>query len=142
MKTLIKLQTQLEDKKAVFGQVEPILRKHGYVLCGNWEYDKGKFDGVLWREGGETIYIRLPFTVIEGQLDHPDAFIQFRTPYVIKHVVHVGLDRDENSLLAATGFSQFQEPLDKDGHIKHENQWEDIGQRAVQFVISEIPLHA
>src|SRR5690625_3311373 len=76
-------------------------------------YHKGKFDMVLCRNGGETIYIRIPFDVLEGELDRPNAFIQFGKPYVIKHVVNTGLDWDENSLLATTGFNQFQSLLIK-----------------------------
>ena len=53
------------------------------------------------------------------------------TSYVIKHVVHVGLDRDESSLLDATGFSQFQQPIDKDGEIIDKNRWIHAGEDAV-----------
>ncbi|MDY0410256.1 YugN family protein [Virgibacillus soli] len=132
---MIKLQTELEGKQAYFGHMQNLLREYGFVISGNWEYDKGKFDAVLWRDQGETIYLRLPFDVLSGALDHHDAFIQFRTPYVIKHIVHVGLDRDENSLLSATGFSQFQEPLDRDGNIIKENKWEQAGLQTIQNVI-------
>src|SRR5699024_12602013 len=73
------------------------------TLLRSWEYDRGKFDAIIWREKGETIYLRIPFHVINGELDKSDAYIQFRTPYIIKHVVNLGLDRNENSLLSATG---------------------------------------
>ncbi|WP_373896316.1 hypothetical protein [Virgibacillus sp. CBA3643] len=25
-----------------------------YTLCGNWEYGRSFFDGLLWRDAGET----------------------------------------------------------------------------------------
>ena len=132
---MIKLETEIEGKRDYFGKVKDTFKQYGYVLGGNWEYDRGYFDATLWREGGETIYIRLPFTVIDGQLDDDLAYIEFRTPYVIKHVVNIGLDREGSSLLTATGFSQFQEPLDKDAHIEKKSKWEDVGEQAVQQVV-------
>ncbi|GGB61233.1 hypothetical protein F3157_16995 [Virgibacillus dakarensis] len=135
---MLKLNTEIEGKRAYFGNVYKMFKANGYALCGNWEYDKGKFDMVLCREGGETIYIRVPFDVLEGQLDHPRTYIQFRQPYVIKHVVHTGLDWDGNSLLTTTGFSQFQEPVDRDGNILDKSRWEDAGERAVQDLVSSM----
>ena len=105
---MLKLQTELEGQNASFGVVSDCIRDLGYNMGGNWDYHKGCFDHILCQEGGETIYIRIPFFVTEGELDQYDASIKFGTPYVIKHVVHVGLDRDGSSLLDATGFSQFQ----------------------------------
>lgn len=43
------------------------------------------------------------------------------------HVVNTGLDRDANLLASASGFSQFQDPLDKDGLIRDKNEWEEYG---------------
>lgn len=135
---MLKLNTAVEGKKAYFGDVYKTFRSNGYVLCGNWEYDRGKFDMVLCREGGETIYVRIPFSVIEGELDSANAYLQFRTPYVIKHVVNTGLDWDENALLTTTGFNQFQEPLDKDGNIMDKSRWEAAGEQQVQEVLEAI----
>ncbi len=105
---MLKLQTKLEGQKAYFGVVRDCIRDLGYHLGGNWDYDKGFFDHILCREEGETIYIRIPFIVTDGELDKYDTSIEFGTSFVIKHVVHVGLDREGSSLLDATGFSQFQ----------------------------------
>jgi YugN-like family len=125
---LIELQTELEGKRAYFGVARQLAKQFGLSMCGSWEYDGAFFDATLHREGGETIYLRMPFHVLEGMLDRSDAFIEFRKPFVIKHIVHIGLDKDENSLLAATGLNQFQEPLDKDGQIRDKTKWEEIGE--------------
>ncbi|GAA0432442.1 YugN-like family protein [Lentibacillus halophilus] len=135
---MLKLETELEGRKAYFGDVFKIFRSNGYTLCGNWEYDRGKFDMVLCREDGETIYVRVPFSVLEGELDKSDAYLQFRTPYVIKHVVNTGLDWDENSLLSTTGFNQFQKPVDKDGNISDKSRWEAAGEEEVQEVMESL----
>ncbi|MFC4024894.1 YugN family protein [Oceanobacillus longus] len=137
---MIELDTEIEGKRAYFGQMLSGLKPLGYGLCGGWDYDKGFFDGILSREGGETIYIRLPFKVVSGQLDHKDALLEFQTPFVIKHVVNIGLDKDGSSLLTATGFSQFQTPLDTDGQIKHKAKWEEIGEKSVEQVMQYISL--
>jgi hypothetical protein len=133
---VLKLQTDLEGKKAYFGDMQDTLKNLGYCLGGNWGYDTGSFDSILSREEGETIYIRIPFHVLDGVLDESDASIEFQTPYVIKHVVNIGLDKDENSLLTSSGFNQFQDPLDTDGQIKNKNKWEDAGEQAVKQIIS------
>ena len=132
---MLKLQTELEGKTASFGIVSDCIRGLGYNMGGNWDYDKGCFDHILCQEGGETIYIRIPFVVTNGELDNYEASIKFGTPYIIKHVVHVGLDRDGDSLLDATGFSQFQQPIDKDGKIINKNRWIHAGEVAVKDLL-------
>lgn len=135
---MIQLQTELDGKTANFGDLRNQIKGLGYSIGGNWDYHKGSFDNVLWREEGETIYLRLPFVVLDGDLDHHEAFIRFQTPYVIKHVVNIGLDTAGDSLLDATGFSQFQDPLDKDGQIVNKNRWAHAGEQAVEEVIRYI----
>lgn len=138
---MISLQTELEGKRSYFGYMEDKFKTYGFSLCGAWEYDRGKFDSILWREKGETIYLRLPFHVLDGELDKRDAYIEFRTPYIIKHVVNIGLDRDENSLLSVTGFNQFQKPLDKDGTINNKEKWTFHGNSLVKDIISQFDFH-
>lgn len=135
---MLKLQTDIEGKKVYFGEVRNVFNANGFTFCSNFEYTHGKFDMNLCREGGETIYIRVPFNVLHGELDRPNAYIQFGQPYVIKHVVNIGLDWDENSLLTATGFNQFQNPVDKDGNILDKSRWEAAGEQMVHRVVSSL----
>lgn len=132
---MLKLQSELEGQVASFGVVSNCIRDLGYQLGGNWDYDNGCFDHTLCREEGVTIYIRIPFFVTHGELDNFNATIKFGTPYVIKHVVHVGLDREGSSLLDATGFSQFQQPIDTDGKIIDKNRWIHAGEEAVKKLV-------
>jgi len=125
---MLKLNTDLEGKRAVFGEVSTLFKSHGFIFCSNWDYHKGKFDMILHKAGPDTIYLRIPFSVLEGEMDRPDAFIQFRQPYVIKHVVNFGLDWDENSLATVTGMNQFQKPLDQDGYIEDKSRWRLAGE--------------
>lgn len=131
----MELQTELEGKNTYFGQMRDGIKNLGYCLGGGWEYHKGSFDSVLWREGGETIYLRIPFLVLEGELDEHEAYIKFQRPFVIKHVVNIGLDNDESSLISATGFGQFQDPIDTDGQIKNKSKWKEVGLEAVNKIL-------
>ena len=72
---MLKLQSELEGQRATFGDVSDCIREIGYHLGGNWDYHKGCFDHILCREGGETIYIRIPFFAMEGELDEYNALI-------------------------------------------------------------------
>lgn len=135
---MLKLQTDLEGERAVFGAIQDLLEPHGYDLGGNWDFDRGSFDTILWRQGGETIYLRIPFHVVDGELDQYDASIEFQTPYVIKHVVNIGLDKNESALLTVAGINQFQKPLDTDGQIKRKNKWEEAGKQKVEQIINYV----
>lgn len=135
---MIHLETDIEGKQMTFGYAQKHLREAGFHMGGGWEYDRGFFDGVMHREKGETYYIRMPFTVLEGELDHRDAWIEFQTPFVIKHVVNLGLDHDESSLLAPTGLSQFQKPLDPDGFIRDKSKWQEFGEEAIGDLLDRL----
>ncbi|WP_100012400.1 YugN family protein [Lentibacillus sediminis] len=137
---MIKLKSEIEGKRAYFGQMQKLCKPCGYTLCGSWEYDGGFYDSLLWRENGESIYVRIPFHVVEGGLDSPNALLEFGIPFVIKHVVHIGLDRDEDSLFSTGSglVNQFQDPLDKDGQIHRKNQWEEAGEQSINQVLSYI----
>lgn len=135
---MIQLETDLEGKQMTFGYAQKKLRKHGLNMGGSWEYDRGMFDGILYREGGETIYIRLPFHVVKGMLDQKNARIEFQKPFIIKHVVNIGLDHDTNSLLTVSGFNQFQTPLDKDGYIHDKSKWQEFGEEAIGDILSRL----
>ena len=135
---MIKLQTALEGKKTYYRNMLKHSKDLGFSLGGCWDYHKGCLDSILWREAGETIYLRIPFNVLKGELDRPNAYIEFETPYVIKHVVNTGLDRDANSLASASGFSQFQDPLDKDGLIRDKNEWEENGEQAINRILERV----
>ncbi|GAB4073804.1 YugN-like family protein [Barrientosiimonas marina] len=137
---MLKLDTKIEGKKAYFGDVYRAFRSNGYSLCGNWEYDRGKFDMILCREDAETIYVRIPFDVIDGELDSAKAYLEFRTPYVIKHVVNTGLEWEENALLSTTGFNQFQTPLDRDGNITDKSRWESAGEQEIDRVVNDLAI--
>jgi len=137
---MIELETDLVGKHAHFGTLRDYIKKYGFSIGGNWEYDRGSFDTILHQdqEEGETIYLRLPFKVLTGQLDDYNTDIIFQKPYVIKHVANIGLEYDGSSLADATGFSQFQTPADQDGQIQDKGKWIQAGE---QLVVEKVLPH-
>ncbi|WP_026907418.1 YugN family protein [Paucisalibacillus globulus] len=135
---MLHLETDMEGKQMTFGEAQKKLKEFGFHIGGNWDYDSGLFDSIMHRENGETYYIRMPFQVLDGELDRKDAWIEFQKPFVIKHVVNIGLDKDETSLLSATGFTQFQEPLDKDGYIRDKSKWQEFGEEAIGDLLNKL----
>src|SRR5699024_444834 len=135
---MIHLNTDIEGERMTFGEAETYLKQFGFYIGGNWDYDRGMFDGILNREDGETIYLRMPFDVIEGQLDNRDALIEFQKPFVIKHVVNLGLAKDSSALISASGLGQFQKPLDKDGYIPNKNEWQEFGEEIVGDILDRL----
>ncbi|MBK3494127.1 hypothetical protein JFL43_04490 [Viridibacillus sp. YIM B01967] len=132
---MIKLQSPIEGRRTYFGYTRDIFENYGCNFSKNFEYDQGQFDTILWRDEGETIYLRMPFQVVDGELDQYNAVITFETPYVIKHVVNIGLDRDGDSLATVAGLGQFQEPLDKDGHIHDKSRWVQAGEKTIDKLL-------
>ncbi|KZE37287.1 hypothetical protein AV656_12010 [Bhargavaea cecembensis] len=137
---MLKLETDLQGKQARFGDIYPILQEKNLTLGGNWDYDEAIFDGILYKEGPETIYLRIPFDVTSGMLEDPDTQIVFGQPFVLKHVANVGLDHEGDDLLATTGLNQFQSPEEKDGPIRRKSHWEEEGERVVQGIVESFPL--
>lgn len=127
---MLKLDTNFEGKRGSYGQVRDIFRYFGFTIGGNWNYDRGLFDGIMARDEieGETFYLRIPFHVLKGEMDSAIALLEFETPFVIKHVVNYGLDHEDHALLSAAGFSQFQDPLDTDGQIIDKSKWKKLGE--------------
>src|SRR5690625_2395762 len=135
---VIYLHTNIESKRMTFDEAENYLKDFGCHIGGNWDYDRGMFDGILYRKDGKTIYLRMPFQVIEGELDNRNALIEFQKPFIIKHVVNLGIAKDSSALLSATGFAQFQKPLDKDGHIPNQSNWQEFGEDIVGEIMDEL----
>ncbi|GKV63969.1 MULTISPECIES: YugN family protein [unclassified Sporosarcina] len=125
---MIELKTTMPGKKALFGDACKVLAEHGVIIGGNWDFDRGNFDTVLKQDGGESVYLRLPFDVVDGVMDEDSAMISFGTPFIIKHVVNIGLDDDDSPVLAAAGLDQFQTPHDKDAPIVYDEKWVHEGE--------------
>jgi hypothetical protein len=137
---MIKLETELEGKGARYADIVDKFKNHGFDIGGNWDYDHGMFDKTLADDGGEAIYLRVPFNVVDGNLDDNDARIVFGTPFMINHVADTGIDDPDNAVLTSTGLEQFKSPVDKDGPIEEKPKWVDEGEREISRLLGNIEI--
>lgn len=128
---LLQFDSEIVGKHAHFGYLRDRIERYGFTIGGNWDFDSGSFDNKIWKDNVDTIYLRIPFVVTEGELDAYNTVIKFEKPYIIKHIANIGLDYDEGSLLDTSGFSQFQTPVDKDSPIREKNKWIQLCERLV-----------
>lgn len=108
------IHTSLTGKEGTFGYFRDSLTPDGFTLA-NWDYGQGYFDRKL--DDKAMVFLRIPFEVTEGELDHVDAQIQLGTPFVLKHIYQSGTEENIgyfSSQYAAPLVNQFQEPIDKD----------------------------
>lgn len=133
---MLSIPSDLEGKRALYGDFHRDFEKEGFHICGNWEYYHAYFDAVLHQQEGVTIYVRLPAKVVQGKLDQEDALLEFGRPFLIKHIVHIGIVEGEAdySALNAIGLDQFQAPLDPDDRIEQEGKWRRAGRQAISRI--------
>lgn len=132
---MLELTSTIEGKRAYYGEFCAHFEKDGFTLCGGWEYDHAYMDAILYQQEGVTLYVRIPVYVVEGRLDELDALVEFGKPFLIKHVLNIGLTEDEDfSGLDAAGLNQFQKPLDPDDRIEKERRWQHAGELLVEKV--------
>lgn len=121
--------TPIEGFSHTYGACSRALEELDFALGGNWDYDHGSFDRKMADQGGDQVYLRLPFHVVEGKLDQQEAVLVFDTPYVLRHVVQTDTetyaDGPRNPML-----NQFQEPVETDGHV--EEEWLEQGRELVE----------
>lgn len=120
MKQMDSKITSMEGK---FAACQQQLEGHNFSLGGNWDYNHGSFDRALDDE--HKVWLRLPFSVIAGELDSESAnqetIIKFDQPYVLKHLYNEGLDPSADATRLAGLINQFQDPVDADAPI--EEKW-------------------
>jgi len=133
---MISIQSEIEGKEARYGDIEEIFSREGFVLGGGWDYFEAYFDCALERDGGETIYLRLPVEVMNGQLDDAGAELKFKQPFLIRHVVNTGLTKDEpEPTTIGSVVVQFQPPLESDGEIHNRDQRVEKAKQAIQKLL-------
>lgn len=128
---MIEIKTTMPGKKALYGDCREILGEHGFQLGGGWDFHQGHFDMVLKAEDEDKMYLRMPFVVVDGMLDEDSAMIEFGTPFIINHIMNIGLDDEESPVLAAVGLDQFQTPDDPDAPIPNSQMWVDDAEEVV-----------
>ncbi|MBS4220884.1 YugN-like family protein [Bacillus sp. FJAT-49711] len=113
---MIEINSKIEGGQYNLHKLEQLMKPKGYVIGGNWDYDRGFFDYKMADDDGYQ-FLRIPFTAVEGQLDTPGVSVQLGTPFVLSHVYQKGLDDQADSSNMSAAFNQFSEPEDPDGSL-------------------------
>lgn len=123
---MIEVPSQIENQQFTLIDLEKKLKPLGYDIGGNWDYDHGFFDYKIDDEGS-YLFLRVPFTAIDKQLDERGVVVQLGQPFLLSHLYNKGLDdhvADPNPLV-----NQFSEPVDKDAEFPQ--RWVLTGQKLV-----------
>lgn len=110
------INSTIEGREFNLHKLEQLLKPKGYVIGGNWDYDRGFFDYKMADDGGYQ-FLRVPFTAVHGELDTPGVIVKLGTPFVLEHVYQKGLDDHADSTYMSASFNQFSEPEDPDGNL-------------------------
>ena len=114
---MIQLPSELEGKSFNLYELEQKLKPLGYSIGGNWDYDHGSFDYKINDEEGYQ-FLRLPFTVVNGQLDSPGVIVRFGSPFILAHIYERGIDELASPGNIGGAFNQFAEPEVADAEVK------------------------
>lgn len=113
---MYEINSTIEGKEFNLHKLEQLMKPKGYVIGGNWEYDRGFFDYKMADDDGYQ-FLRIPFTAVWGELDTPGVVVKLGTPFVLSHVYQKGLDDHADSSNMSASFNQFSEPEDPDGSL-------------------------
>ncbi|MBU9721765.1 MULTISPECIES: YugN-like family protein [Bacillaceae] len=121
------VQSLIENKEYKLQDLEDKLKPLGYVIGGGWEYDHGYFDYKM-EDNGAYLFVRLPFTAVDGELDTKGVHVKLGRPFLLAHDYEGGLDHDNvadpNPLT-----NQFSAPHDPDAPFPAE--WIATGQKYI-----------
>lgn len=123
---MIEVPSKIENQQYKLIDLEKKLKPLGFDIGGNWDYDHGYFD-YKFDDEESYLFLRVPFTAIEKQLDERGVVVQLGRPFLLAHKYNKGLDDhvdDPNPLL-----NQFSEPVEKDAQFPQ--QWILTGQNLV-----------
>ncbi|GGD06323.1 MULTISPECIES: YugN-like family protein [Pontibacillus] len=109
--------------------LEQKLKPRGYDIGGNWDYDHGSFDYKISDEVGYQ-FLRVPFSVVNGQLDDKEVTVRLGEPYLLSHKYQRGLDDNVHVGNFSASFDQFSEPQDPDAEFPEE--YIDTGKELVE----------
>jgi hypothetical protein len=126
---MIEIPSKVEGKKFDLFKLEQLLKPNGYSIGGNWDYDHGAFDYKLNDEESYQ-FLRLPFKVIDGQLDKKNCTVELGRPFLLSHAYENNLDNDASNGVFSSTVNQFQDPTDKDASIP--DKFLEVGKALVQ----------
>lgn len=124
---MIHLPSSIENTKSTLIDFENKFKPMGYVIGGNWEYERGFFDYKIDDNNG-YIFLRVPFEATKGEVGEKGVEVELGRPFLLAHQYEDGLD-DQVMGYSAT-LNQFSEPTDKDAKIPE--KYIQIGEKLVR----------
>lgn len=86
--------TVIENQPVDFERLTDILEDAGFVLAGQWDYERVTFDK-KFEIKGDTYYLRLQGYAAEGDLGGRHAKVKLMTPLLGKHYYPHGVEYGE-----------------------------------------------
>ncbi|MEI5906041.1 YugN family protein [Bacillus spongiae] len=83
--------TGIEKLKADVNRLDEIMRSHGLVREGQWDYERVTYDRKFQIKEG-TFYLRIQGHTLEGDVGAHDASIQLMIPLLGKHYYPHGVE--------------------------------------------------
>jgi hypothetical protein len=114
---MIELPSNVEGKQFDLYKLEQALKPIGYSIGGGWEYSHGAFDYKLDDEEDSYLFLRVPFSSVDGQLDSPNCTVELGRPFLISHKYQAELDDNAGAGTFSGTLNQFSEPVDQDAHF-------------------------
>jgi hypothetical protein len=127
---MIPIHSKVEGQTFHLYKLEQLLKPLGYVIGGNWDYEKGYFDYKIDDEDGYQ-FLRIPFEAVFGQLDAKGTMVRLGEPFLLSHVYQENLDDNVNTMASSiTSLDQFSEPKDPDAEV--DRKYIDVGKALVR----------
>ncbi|RBW71350.1 YugN-like family protein [Bacillus taeanensis] len=126
---MIAIESKVTGLQRQLQELEEKLKPLGYDIGSNWDYDHGYFDYKM-ADTGSYLFLRVPFTAVDGQLDKNGAVVELKEPFLLSHKYNRGLDDHVDVSNVTASIDQFSEPVDKDATFPKE--WIDNGQALVK----------
>ncbi|GIN61984.1 hypothetical protein J27TS8_19770 [Robertmurraya siralis] len=128
---MIEVPSSIEGKEYHLDDLERLLKPIGYSIGGNWDYDHGFFDYKMDDKEGYQ-FLRVPFQVVEGQLDSSVCTVKLGRPFLLSHQYEGGIDEEAEVGNITATINQFQSPENKDALFPR--QFLEMG----QVLVSEL----
>ncbi len=86
--------TTIENVKSDLNVLDDVMKSHGLVREGQWDYERVTYDRKFEIKEG-TYYLRIQGHIVEGDVGRHEAVIQLMTPLLGKHYYPHGVEYGE-----------------------------------------------
>lgn len=97
--------------KAELKRIDDVMRKHGFLRGGHWDYERVTFDKKFEMKEG-VFYLRIRGYSLEGNVDSRKSTIQLMTPLLGKYYYPHGVEYGEDEHFPSSLVSQCQKLLE------------------------------